>query len=64
MSEVNVSPADIQQRLDLGILNLWYPVLPSWGVRDVPVGLTRLGENLVLWRDPEGIVHALEDRCP
>ena len=46
------------------MLNLWYPVLPSWGVRDAPIGITRLGENLVLWRDRDGRVHALEDRCP
>src|SRR3546814_3627926 len=29
-----------------------------------PVGVTRLSENIVLWRDADGQVHALEDRCP
>jgi phenylpropionate dioxygenase-like ring-hydroxylating dioxygenase large terminal subunit len=28
------------------------------------VGVTRLGERIVLWRDGKGQVHALEDRCP
>ena len=26
--------------------------------------MTRLGDQIVLWRDKEGQVHALEDRCP
>lgn len=50
--------------LDLGLRNIWYPVDASWKVQDAPVGITRLGENIVLWRDEEGQVHALEDRCP
>jgi phenylpropionate dioxygenase-like ring-hydroxylating dioxygenase large terminal subunit len=28
------------------------------------MGITRLSENIVLWRDKGGKVHALEDRCP
>ena len=31
---------------------------------NAPVGLTRLSEQIVLWRDHDGKVHALEDRCP
>jgi phenylpropionate dioxygenase-like ring-hydroxylating dioxygenase large terminal subunit len=54
----------IDDLLDTGLRNLWYPVLPSWAVRDTNVGITRLGENIVLWRDRDGSVHALEDRCP
>jgi phenylpropionate dioxygenase-like ring-hydroxylating dioxygenase large terminal subunit len=50
--------------LETGLRNLWYPVVPSWRVRSAPVGITRLGENLVVWRDKHGGVHALEDRCP
>ncbi len=52
------------QLLDTGLRNLWYPVLPAWRLHEAPLGITRLGENLVLWRDPQGGVHALEDRCP
>lgn len=54
----------VETRLNLGLLNVWHPVLPSWGVSDAPVGITRLGQNIVVWRDRDGAVHALEDRCP
>jgi phenylpropionate dioxygenase-like ring-hydroxylating dioxygenase large terminal subunit len=47
-----------------GLRNAWYPVLPSWRLREAPLGITRLGENIVLWRGADGKVHALEDRCP
>ena len=54
----------VEDRVNRGLLNLWYPVLPSWAVAGAPVGITRLSENIVLWRDENGAVHALEDRCP
>jgi phenylpropionate dioxygenase-like ring-hydroxylating dioxygenase large terminal subunit len=54
----------IEARLDLGLRNLWYPVVPSWMVRTAPVGITRLGNRIALWRDADGAVHAVEDRCP
>jgi phenylpropionate dioxygenase-like ring-hydroxylating dioxygenase large terminal subunit len=54
----------VEQLLDTGLRNLWYPVLPAWRLRDAPLGITRLGENLVLWRDGQGGIQALEDRCP
>jgi len=47
-----------------GIKNLWYPVLPSWAVREKAVGITRLSEDIVLWRNQAGVVSAVEDRCP
>ena len=50
--------------LSTGLRNLWYPVIPSWRLRDAPLGITRLGENLVLWRSADGKISALEDRCP
>lgn len=47
------------------IPNKWYAVLESKEVpRRRPVGVTRMGEELVLWRDRSGEVHALRDRCP
>ena len=55
---------NLEQLLDTGLRNLWYPVLPAWRLGDAPLGITRLGENLVLWRDRDGGVQALEDRCP
>ncbi|MHA7880099.1 MAG: Rieske 2Fe-2S domain-containing protein [Saccharospirillum sp.] len=50
--------------LDQGLRSLWYPVAASWELGSNPLGLTRLGENIVLWRDHEGVAHAVEDRCP
>ena len=55
---------DIEGLLNRGLLNLWYPVAPAWMVGAHPVGLTRMSQNIVLWRDGDDKVHALEDRCP
>lgn len=54
----------LENRLNTGLRNLWYPVAASWMVAAAPVGLTRLGERIALWRDGEGQIHAIEDRCP
>jgi phenylpropionate dioxygenase-like ring-hydroxylating dioxygenase large terminal subunit len=56
--------AEAARILDTGILDLWYPVAPSWQVGNAPIGITRLSRQIVLWRDAGGQVHALEDRCP
>ena len=58
------NPQAVERLVNRGLMNQWYPVLPSWAVAGSPVGITRLSENLVLWRDEHGAVHALEDRCP
>ena len=55
---------DLESYLNLGVRDAWYPVLPSWRVKEAGVGITRLGDDIVLWRDPQGQVHALTDRCP
>jgi phenylpropionate dioxygenase-like ring-hydroxylating dioxygenase large terminal subunit len=36
------------------IRNQWYIVLESREVKSNPVGVTRLGEKLVFWRDQSG----------
>ncbi len=46
------------------IRNQWYVVLESNEVGSRPIGVTRLGEKLVFWRDPTGKVSAAVDRCP
>jgi phenylpropionate dioxygenase-like ring-hydroxylating dioxygenase large terminal subunit len=46
------------------IRNQWYVVLESGEVGDKPVGVTRLGEKMVFWRDQAGAVRAAVDRCP
>ena len=54
----------VQNYLDKGLRGLWYPVLASWEVQSAPVGITRLGEQIVVWRNKDGQVQALEDVCP
>jgi phenylpropionate dioxygenase-like ring-hydroxylating dioxygenase large terminal subunit len=46
------------------IRNQWYVVLESNEVGSQPVGVTRLGEKMVFWRDGTGTVRAAIDRCP
>jgi phenylpropionate dioxygenase-like ring-hydroxylating dioxygenase large terminal subunit len=42
----------------------WYAILESDEVpRDRPVGMVRLGERLVLWRDSQGNVVCQRDKC-
>jgi phenylpropionate dioxygenase-like ring-hydroxylating dioxygenase large terminal subunit len=45
------------------IPNQWYVVLDSVQVKARPVGVTRMGENLVFWRDDTGRVNCLRDKC-
>ena len=47
------------------IPNQWYPIIESRKVKGrKPIGVTRLSENLVLWRDRFGRLIAMPDRCP
>jgi len=46
------------------IRNQWYVVLESKQVGNKPVGVTRLGEKLVFWRDEDHKIHCAYDRCP
>jgi phenylpropionate dioxygenase-like ring-hydroxylating dioxygenase large terminal subunit len=55
---------EAQVLLNRGLKQYWYPVAASWQVSNAPLGVTRLSENIVLWRDAQMKVHALEDRCP
>jgi phenylpropionate dioxygenase-like ring-hydroxylating dioxygenase large terminal subunit len=56
--------SQVERLVNRGLRNYWYPVAPSWMVHQAPVGMTRLSEDIVLWRAADGTVHALEDRCP
>lgn len=42
----------------------WFAVLSSREVGRAPVGVRRLGEDLVFFRDASGAVHGLVDVCP
>ena len=44
--------------------NHWYVVARSTEVQSSPLGVTLWNHPIVLYRDDEGAVHALEDRCP
>ncbi len=47
------------------IANQWYPILESRQLRSTkPIGVTRLGERLVLWREAAGRIACMPDRCP
>ena len=47
------------------IPNQWYAILDSKEVRaGKPVGVTRMGEKLVAWRDSKGQVTVMRDLCP
>jgi len=56
--------AAIESLVNRGLPGFWYPVVPSWALGGEPIGITRLCRNIVLWRDSEGAVRALDDRCP
>jgi len=46
------------------IPNQWYVLMESKQVKERPVGVTRLGEKLVFWRNGSGKVVCLRDKCP
>ena len=41
----------------------WQPILLSWQLKDLPVAITRLGEELVAFRDKSGRIGLLELHC-
>ena len=54
-----------ERLLELGLRNQWYAMCPSEWIQ--PGGIkriSRLGEDWVLFREPSGALHMLEDRCP
>lgn len=46
------------------IPNRWYPIASSSQVRSAPVGLHRMGLQLVVFRGQDGRLRCLRDRCP
>ena len=50
-----ISP--IEDRLETGLLNLWYLVADANGITQEPVGLKRLGQDIVLWRNELSLIH-------
>lgn len=44
--------------------NHWYAAAWATEIGDAPVARQILGETVVLFRQPDGVIGALEDRCP
>jgi len=63
-----IGPTDqqVQAYLRTGLRNRWWPILPSRFIATggKPLGITRMGESLVLWRDAAGAIHVQTNRCP
>ena len=45
------------------IKNQWYVILESKEVKKRPIGVTRFGEKIVLWRDEKGVLNCIADKC-
>ncbi|HEY3115758.1 MAG TPA: Rieske 2Fe-2S domain-containing protein [Chloroflexota bacterium] len=61
----SVSPSDIRQLIPaLGLREYWYPALEDKKVKNKPVGVKICGEDLVFFRDTQGLVSALWNVCP
>jgi phenylpropionate dioxygenase-like ring-hydroxylating dioxygenase large terminal subunit len=54
---------EFEEDLKLGLRNMWYPICRSEAVKSEPVGLRRLGEDIVAWRDSAGKINVHDDRC-
>jgi phenylpropionate dioxygenase-like ring-hydroxylating dioxygenase large terminal subunit len=59
-----LSSNNVEEYLKTGLLNMWYLVARASDVADRPLGLKRLGRDIVLWRDDCGKVNVVEDVCP
>jgi phenylpropionate dioxygenase-like ring-hydroxylating dioxygenase large terminal subunit len=55
----------VEARVDQGLLGHWYVIAKSADVANGTAHAVKaLGADLVLWRDANGRLHCLEDRCP
>jgi phenylpropionate dioxygenase-like ring-hydroxylating dioxygenase large terminal subunit len=54
---------EFEAELKLGLRDAWYPVCQSSHLQQRPLGLHRLGTDIVLWRDSGGKIYAHDDRC-
>ena len=56
--------SSVDDRLETGLSNFWYLVADTREITDAPVGLKRLNQDIVVWRDERGQINVVEDRCP
>lgn len=65
MTSTQPRPTASTDTRQLGINpNHWYAIARSSEVSDRPLGVTLWQQVIVVYRDRQGQVHALEDRCP
>jgi phenylpropionate dioxygenase-like ring-hydroxylating dioxygenase large terminal subunit len=58
------TPKSVDDLLETGLPNQWYLVARDTEVGTKPLALKRLNRDIVLWRDQNGTVQALENFCP
>jgi phenylpropionate dioxygenase-like ring-hydroxylating dioxygenase large terminal subunit len=57
--------AELEERvMNEGLRGRWYALTASRNVLARPLGIERMGERLVLWRDRSGALNVQDDRCP
>ena len=61
---LETQPSSPDDLLETGLMNYWYLVARAEDVSRAPVALKRLNRDIVLWRDQQGVVSAVEDYCP
>jgi phenylpropionate dioxygenase-like ring-hydroxylating dioxygenase large terminal subunit len=54
---------ELDRELGVGLEGMWYPICQSARIKSGPIGLTRLGRDIVVWRDSAGKVRVHDDRC-
>lgn len=65
MRTIKPRRAGVEEGLKAGLRNFWQPVYQAEKLTAAePVGIKRLGEDLVLWRDGEGKPRCFVDVCP
>lgn len=53
----------LEKRLENGLRNYWYAIVPSDDLGAAPIGIRRMGEDLVVWRDGAGKARVFRDYC-
>lgn len=48
----------------MGLRNKWYIVAYTPDLGDEPIAIRALGEDLVIWRDGDGVARTMRDYCP
>lgn len=65
MSSEQLAQDPVENVLQKGLKERWYPVLPSSMLgTEKPLSRRILGYKIALWRDQNGQAHAVEDHCP